>query len=97
MCLFLLKPYSACDKHAAVLCYSIILKSPHGRSKPESTLRAEASKTEVAIHNSSVSEEDSQVTKMMSVIVTEEKLLHICNNRNTIASLACYSTPENSA
>ena len=47
-CLSLLKPYSACTQHAVVQYYCILLKSPQGRSKPQSVLRAEASDTQVA-------------------------------------------------
>ena len=36
------------NMHAAAQSYCIILKPPWGRSKPESTLRAEASETQVA-------------------------------------------------
>ena len=47
-CLFLLKPYCACAKHAVVQCYCIISKSPQSQSKLESTSRAEASEAQVA-------------------------------------------------
>ena len=46
-CLSLLKPYCACTQHAVAQCYCIISKSPRGKSKPESTSRVEASKTQV--------------------------------------------------
>ena len=47
----------------------MLLKSPRGQSKSESTLRANASETQVATQTA------MQATKKTSVIVTEENLL----------------------
>ena len=70
------------NMHATAQCYCIILKPPRGRSKPESTLRAEASETQVA-DSPSVPEEDIQATKKTYLIVTKEKLLCRCTIQNT--------------
>ena len=59
----------------------MLLKSPRGRSKPESTSRAEASETKVATQAFCPWRRQPSYQKT-SVINTEEKSLRRCTNQN---------------
>ena len=68
--------------------FEITMRSKQARVNIESWVSETRDKL---LHSHSVPEEDNQATKKTSVIVTEEKLLRKCTNRNTsFVSLLLY-------
>ena len=75
---------------------TVLFRNHHEVESSPSQRRELKRATLKLLHNPSVPEEDSQATKKMSAIVTGKS--HFADVlTETLASLACYSMPENSA